>query len=129
MNKNFKPQNYNSVSPYFIVENAQRWADLLVNIFDATELSAYKKEDGSIMHLELQIDDSVIMLSQATSEYPANQFMIHVYVPDASATYTKAIEYGCEEIQKPEQKNDPDLRGMFRDFAGHTWAVGTLTGK
>jgi len=122
----FKPTGYNSVSPYFIVKDTERLINLLVQIFEAKELRKYTNSEGGIMHAEVQIDDSVIMLSEASETYPANQFLIHVYVKDAQASYKKAIAAGCEPMGEPKrQEGDPDLRGMFKDFAGNTWAVGT----
>jgi uncharacterized glyoxalase superfamily protein PhnB len=100
--------------------------DLLKGIFDASVLRKYEHSDGSIMHMELKIDDSVIMLADSSKEYPANQFLIHVYVPDVKATFEKAISLGCETVQVPENKEgDPDLRGTFKDFQGNMWAVST----
>jgi len=66
MNKSFKPKGYNSASPYFIVNNAQKFIDQMIAIFDANELRRFNRPDGTIMHAEIQIDDSVIMLSDAT---------------------------------------------------------------
>lgn len=126
MSKLFKPKNYNSLSPYFVVEQSDRWIKLLKEIFDAKVLRRYDNPDGSLMHAELQIDDSVIMVSEASEQYPANQLLIHVYVTDALKVYQKAIAAGCEEIEKPVHKeNDPDLRGQFKDYIGNIWAVGT----
>lgn|SRR5690606_31272930 len=126
MNKPFKPEGYNSVSPYFIVEGAQKMIDFLVSLFNARELRRYETPEGAIMHAEVQIDDSVIMISEATAEYPATHFLMHVYVPDVHATFAKAITLGCTSLQEPkQQEGDPDTRGMFNDFAGNTWAVGS----
>lgn len=126
MDKNFKPAGYNSVSPYFIVEGAQKFIDLLKHIFNAVELRRYDMPDGTIMHAEIQIDDSVIMLGDSSEKFPPVQSVIHVYVPDAERTFKKAIEAGCEVIEQPGQReNDPDKRGTFRDFAGNVWSVGT----
>jgi uncharacterized glyoxalase superfamily protein PhnB len=123
----FKPTGYNSLSPYFIVENAPRFVQLMKELFGAEELRIYTRPDGKLMHVELRLDDSVIMLSEATPEYPPNEFLIHFYVSDARETYKKAIELGCEGIQEPIQKDDPDIRGMFKDFNGNVWTVGTQT--
>jgi uncharacterized glyoxalase superfamily protein PhnB len=124
MSKEFKPSGYNSVSPYFIVKGAEKWIALLIKVFSALELRRFSNDDKSIMHVEVQIDDSVIMLSEATDKYPANEFLIHVYVPDVHATFKKAIDAGCEAVQQPERKGgDSDTRGMFKDFAGNMWAV------
>lgn len=121
----FKPAGYNAVSPYFIVKDAARFVQLMKDLFDAVELRRYDRPDGKIMHMELKLDDSVVMLSEATAEYPANEFLMHYYVLDAKATYKKALELGCEGLQEPIQKGDPDLRGMFKDFNGNVWSVST----
>lgn len=126
---NYKPQNYNSLSPYLIVDNAQRLVDLLKMIFDTKELRRFDHENGKIAHIELQLDDTVIMLSDSTENYEANKTMLHIYVPDVFKTFDKAIENGCIEIEKPvNKKGDPDTRGSFYDFAGNYWAVSTQTG-
>jgi PhnB protein len=124
--KNFKPNNYNSVSPYFMVDNANRMIQLLTDIFDAKILRRYDKPDGKIMHIELQIDDSIIMLSDSTPQYPANKYWMHIYVPNVDETFNKAIELGCEIVETPHTKDkDPDKRGTFKDFAGNMWSVAT----
>jgi PhnB protein len=126
MKKSFKPDHYNSVAPYFVAPGAQRLVDLLQKIFDAGILRRYDNEDGSIMHVELKIDDSVVMIGDSNDKYPPNQLMTHVYVNDVHATFKKAIDAGCIPIEEPVNKpGDSDIRGMFKDFAGNFWAVGT----
>ena len=124
--KNYKPENYNSLSPYLLVDEAQKLVDLLKVIFDAKELRRYEDENGRIRHLELKIDDTVIMLANSLENYPANKMMFHVYVDDVFKTFEIAIQNGCEIIEKPVQKsNDEDVRGGFLDFAGNSWFVAT----
>jgi PhnB protein len=122
----FKPQNYNSLSPYLIVDDAQRLIDLLNIVFNAIELRRFNRENGKIAHAELKLDDSVIMISNSTELYLANKTMLHMYVPDVYKTFDLAIQNGCEIIDKPINKNgDPDTRGSFYDFAGNYWSVST----
>lgn len=126
MNKNFKPKNYNSVSPYFIVNGAQKFIDLMTEIFGAKEFRRYDMSDGTIMHAEIQIDDSVIMLGDSSDKFPPVQLVMHVYVPNVDEIFNKAIQAGCEVIEKPkEREGDPDRRATFKDFAGNMWSVGT----
>ena len=123
---NFKPNNYNSVSPYFMVDDAKRMINLLTELFDAKVHRRYEKPDGKIMHVELQIDDSIIMMSDSTAQYPANKYWMHVYVPNVDETFKKAVSLGCEIVDEPKAKeNDPDKRGTFKDFAGNMWSVAT----
>lgn len=126
MSTSFKPSGYNSVSPYFIVPEAKRFMELMTALFNAKELRCYNMPDGSIMHAELMLDDSVIMLGQASEKFPAVPIVMHVYVPDVDAAYTKALALGCEAVEAPKQREgDPDRRASFKDYAGNWWSVGT----
>ncbi len=126
MDKEFKPTNYNSVSPYFIVNGAQQFIELMQDIFAAKELRRYDNPDGTIMHAEIQIDDSVIMIGDSSEKYPPVPSVMHVYVPNVDEVVQKAINAGCEIIEHPKQsEGDPDRRATFKDFAGNMWSVGT----
>lgn len=126
MNKEFKPTGYNSVSPYFIVDGAQKLMDLLNKLFNAKERRRYDMPDGTIMHAEMQIDDSIIMLGDSSEQYPPITLVIHVYVPNVDEIFEKAIKLGCVSMEAPNQREgDPDRRGTFKDFAGNLWSIGT----
>lgn len=126
MNHSYKPSGYNSASPYFIVYHAKRLISLMEQLFEGKVLRLYEMKDGTVMHAEVQIDDSVIMLGEASEKYPPIQSVIHVYVPNVDDVYNRALELGCESVQPPkEQEGDPDRRGTFKDFAGNMWSVGT----
>ena len=126
--KTYKPDKYNSLSPYLIVDNAQKLVDLLTAIFDAKTLRRFDRENGKIAHIELLLDDTVMMISDSTENYGANKAMLHIYVSDVFKTFDKAIELGCIAIEKPINKpGDPDTRVSFYDFAGNYWAVSTQT--
>ncbi len=124
--KSFKPHGYNSVSPYFVINNAQKLVDLLKAVFEAVEKRRYNHPDGTIMHLELLIDDTIIMMGEASEKFPANTQLIHVYVEDVEEIINKARNLGCEVLEEPKtREGDPDKRGTFKDFAGNFWSVGT----
>ena len=126
--KPYKPNNYNSLSPYLIVENAEKLVDLIKTIFGATQLRRFDHENGTIAHIELELEDSILMISNSTENYPANTTMLHIYVPDVFKTFDLAIKNGCVIIEKPVNKEgDPDIRGSFYDCAGNYWAVSTQT--
>ena len=95
-------------------------------IFNAKELRRYDMPNGSIMHAEIQIDDSVIMIGDSSEKFPPVQIVMHVYVPNVDETFRKAVDAGCEIVEQPtEREGDPDKRGTFKDFAGNMWSVGT----
>lgn len=122
----FKPSGYNSVSPYVVVRGAQQMIDLLKKIFDVKELRRYDDGKGRIVHGEVMLDDSIIMIADSTEQWPPNKSLIHVYVKDVDATYKRALEAGCQSVQEPRvQEGDPDRRGGFNDFSGNSWFVST----
>lgn len=126
MSKTFKPTGYNSASPYFIVPQAQRFIDLMRALFDAKDLRRYDLPDGTVMHAELMLDDTVIMLGQASEKFPAVPIVMHVYVSDVDAAYAKALSLVCEALEGPKQREgEPDRRASFKDYAGNWWSVGT----
>jgi uncharacterized glyoxalase superfamily protein PhnB len=128
MNRPYKPQGYPSVSAYVMADGAQRMIDFLKKTFDATELRRYDSPDGTIMHAEVKIDDTVVMISDGGSQFPAFPIWLHVYVPDVDATYRRALEAGGVSVQEPVQKDDPDRRGGVKDPSGNTWWISTQMG-
>jgi uncharacterized glyoxalase superfamily protein PhnB len=128
MNRPYKPEGYPSVSAYVMVDGAQRVIDFLKKTFDATELRRYDSPDGTIMHAEVRIDDTVVMLSDGGGQFPAFPIWLHVYVPDVDATYRRALEAGGVSVQEPVRKGDPDRRGGVKDPSGNTWWISTQVG-
>lgn len=125
----YKPEGYNSASPYLIVDGAAGTIDFLKRVFGATELRRYPDETGKLRHAEVRIDDTVIMLADPVPpDWPAIPSNVHIYVPDVDATYARALEAGATSVQKPAQKGDEDKRGGVRDAGGTTWWIATTVG-
>ncbi|CAN5627465.1 VOC family protein [soil metagenome] len=121
-----KPPGYSTVSPYLVTTNAQKVIDFLKEVFDAQELRRYDMPDGSIMHAEVRIDDTVIMIGDSGEEWPAIPSVLHVYVDDVDASYQCALAAGADSIQEPSHKgNDPDRRGGVKDPSGNSWYLAT----
>jgi uncharacterized glyoxalase superfamily protein PhnB len=126
----FKPSRYTSVAPYIITTGAQKVIDFLKQVFGASELRRYDMPDGTIMHAEVRIDDTVVMVADAGGEWPAVPMNMHVYVPDVDGTYRRALAAGGTSTQEPaEREGDPDRRGGFKDPGGNSWWVGTQRGS
>lgn len=108
-----------------MANDAKGVIDFAVKVLRGEEVMRLMRDDGSIMHAELRIGDSIIMLSQATAEFPAFPIWLHVYVPDVDATYSEALAYGAASVQAPEAKGDTDKRGGVLDPSGNTWWIAT----
>ena len=121
-----KPEGYSSVSPYLVVDGAQRLIDFLKKTFDATKLRRYNMPDGSIMHAEVRIDDTVVMIADSGGEWPAVPSWLHVYVHDVDATYRRTLDAGGVSVQEPQRRDgDPDRRGGVKDPGDNTWWIAT----
>ena len=120
----WKPATYPSISPYLICENAEAIIAFLQSVFDATLVRRFDRPDGSLMHAEVRIDDSIVMIGGGATDQQSAGPHIHVYVRDAQAVHDRAMQHGAQSVQAPTRKRaDDDLRGGFRDAAGTTWWV------
>lgn len=120
-----QPADHSTVSAYVMARGARDLMDFLDTVFGATTLMAIDREDGSLMHASLRIGDSVVMIAEATIDYPAFPVWLHVYVDDVDATHAKALTKGATAVESPSEKGDGDRRGGFRDACGNTWWIAT----
>lgn len=123
----FKPAHYNSLSPYHVVRGADAYVAFLEQVFGAERLRRYTHE-GRVVHAEVRIDDTVLMLADANEQYGPNKPLTHLYVADVDETYRRALAAGCTSNGEPRTRpGDPDKRGAFTDPFGNAWSVATQT--
>ena len=120
-----KPDGYTTVSPYLIVDGASRTIEFLRHVFGAVELRRFPDPAGKVMHAEVRIDDTIVMLGDGADGWSPVPSHVHVYVPDVDATYTRALEAGATSVQAPVKKQDADKRGGVKDAGGTTWWMAT----
>lgn len=125
MSSSHKPEGYTTVSPYLIVDGANQTIEFLVRAFGAVELRRFPDSTGKIMHAEVRIDDTVVMIADGGAGWPPIASQVHIYVPDVDAAYKRAIEVGATSVQEPVKKDDADKRGGVKDSGGTTWWIAT----
>ncbi|RPE09032.1 VOC family protein [Chitinophaga lutea] len=116
-----KPEGYPAVSPYFLVPDADRFMHFVKTVFDAEEIMVYKDGAGRVMHAELRIDDSVIMLGNSTAVYPPQPGAVFMYVKDTDDTYRKALAEGARPQEEPADKDYGRSAGVFDAFGNSWW--------
>ena len=99
------PAGYHSVNPYIVVDDAERLIDFLDQVFGAAEQGRSLRSDGRIDHADVRIGDSLVMLSEASQQYPARPCVHFVYVPDVDATYRAALAAGATSILEPTEQS------------------------
>lgn len=125
MSTSFKPAGYNSVSPYLVVSHASATIDFLRQAFDAVEIRRFAGPDGRVMHAEVRVDDTVVMVADAAEGWPAVEAHVHVYVADVDESYRRAIAAGGVSVQEPIKKDDADRRSGVKEGGGSTWWIAT----
>lgn len=124
--REWKPVSYPSISPYLICRNAEDVITFLEAAFDGILLRRFDRPDGSLMHAEIRIDDSVVMIGGGATAAVSAPAHVHLYVQDAQSSFARAIEAGASAVQAPARKDeDDDLRGGVMDTSGNIWWIAT----
>jgi PhnB protein len=120
------PEGYHTVTPYLLVQGAEKLIDFMKNAFDAKETERYSMPDGSIGHAEVRIGDSVIMVADAQGdEYKPMAAGIHLYVEDCDVTYKRAIGAGATSVREPQDQFYGDRSAGVNDQFGNKWWFAT----
>src|ERR671918_1310451 len=119
------PDGYHTLTPYLIVEGASSLIEFLKEAFDAQETERVAQPDGNIMHAEVRIGDSVLMLSDAMGERKPMPTGIYLYVNDADATYQRALQAGATSLMEPANQFYGDRTASLVDPVGNHWWIAT----
>ena len=122
---NYKPDGYHPVTPYLVVDGAEELIAFITTVLDGKEMMRLPGSDARIGHAEMQVGDSVIMLADTPASSAPTEAMLHLYVPDADATYRRAIEHGAESLREPRDEFYGDRMAGVRDRFGNQWYFAT----
>ena|SRR5437016_9831265 len=127
------PAGYHSLTVHLAINGAAEYADFLKRAFGAVEMSRSPGPGGKLMHVEMRIGDSTLMFADDfCTEFglpPLAQgrmpYHLHLYVPDADATWNQAVAAGCKITMPISDQFWGDRYGHLVDPFGINWAVAT----
>jgi PhnB protein len=127
------PEGYHTLAPYLAVDNAAEAIDYYKEAFGAKERVRMEAPGGAIGHAELEIGDSVVMLSdpfpQASTKSPkelgGSSVSVFMYVEDVDAVVKQAVDAGATVLMEVADQFWGDRFGTVQDPFGHTWSVAT----
>jgi PhnB protein len=122
-------ETYRTLTPYLVVPDADAEMHFLTTAFGATEVSCQRNGDGTVMHAELKIGDSLVMLGQASSQWKALPAALYLWVPDVDAAYARALDAGATSQSAPEDKPYGHRNAGVVDRNGVTWWIGSPVAK
>ncbi len=106
------PEGYRTITPYLVLKGAAEAIDLYAKAFGAVELIRLPGPDGSVMHAEVKIGDSILMLSDEFPDWGqlgpiargGSTCTIMLYVLDCDASFQRAVDAGCTATQPPKDE-------------------------
>ncbi len=116
---------FHTVTPYLLVHSAARLIQFLEGAFGAELRFVKKRADGGIMHAELRLGDSMLMLGEASDRFPAMPASLYLYVPDCDAVYERALAAGGESVLPIMTFPSGERYGGVRDLCGNVWWIAT----
>ncbi len=119
------PTGFHTLTPYLAVNGASKLIDFLKRAFDAQENYCSKAPDGSVMHAQLKIKDSMLMVSDANGAFPAMPSFIYMYVENTDKVYNQAMQAGAISIMEPADQFYGDRNAGVKDPAGNMWWIAT----
>ena len=118
------PDGYRTVTPFLNVDGADEFIGFLKKAFGAEEKFRAPMPDGKIMHAEIKVGDSMVMVSDAMMN-PATKSAVHLYVQDADAAWARATAAGAQVVMPIGDMFWGDRYGVLSDKWGNRWAIAT----
>ena len=112
---------YSTVTPYLIIPDADAELSFLKAAFGAVETGCQRNADNAVMHAEVRIGDSLVMLGQSSVQWPPKAAALYLWVGDVDATYAKALQAGGTSESAPEDKPYGHRNAGVIDPNGVTW--------
>jgi PhnB protein len=127
------PDGYPQVSAYLCVDGASAAIDFYSKVFGASERVRMPAPGGKVGHAEVQLGDSIIMLSDEFAEMGmrspkslgGSPVTISVYTEDVDDVFNRALQAGAKELSAVQDQFYGDRSGQFEDPFGHRWSVAT----
>lgn len=119
------PEGYHTITPYLIVEGADKLIEFIEKVFGGKVTTKVQDDTGRINHAEMKVGDSMLMLAEAGAEWKPTKTMLHLYVEAADETYQKALDAGAEMVREPVDQFYGDRNATVKDAFGNIWGIST----
>ena len=118
------PGGFHTLTPGCAVRNSAQAIDFYKRAFGARERSRFAGPDGTVVHAELEIGDSVFMLGEAIKA-PPHAMQVMMYVDDCDAVYKRAVSAGAVAKEPVTDQFWGDRAGRVKDPFGNEWYIAT----
>jgi PhnB protein len=127
------PEGYHTITPALSLDDAAGAIEFYKRALGAQERYRMPMADGKIAHAELQIGDSIVMLSDmfeqshgiTPKDAGGTTVSMFLYVDDCDNWFRRAVDAGATPTMEPEDQFWGDRFSRVRDPYGHDWAFAT----
>ena len=128
------PQGFHTLTPHLIVRNADQAIEFYKKAFGAELIGGIARmPNGKVMHAELRIGDSFLMLNDEMPEFGAlspvsgggASVTIHIYTNNVDAAFERATSAGAQVSMPLMDQFWGDRYGLVTDPSGHKWSLAT----
>lgn len=117
------PSGHQTIMPYLILKGASRFIDFCKKVFDAKDSNQQVlRDDGTVMHAEIIVNGSTIMVTDETKDWSQQNANLFVYVPDADEMYQKALDNGATSLMGLSDQDYGRTCGVTDPF-GNVWWI------
>lgn len=117
------PAGHQAIMPYLILKDASKFIDFTKNVFNAAvSHDPVVREDGTIMHAEINISGSTIMFTDLTQDWKQETANLFVYVANADESYQKALDHGAVSLMGLSDQDYGRTCGVTDPF-GNVWWI------
>jgi uncharacterized glyoxalase superfamily protein PhnB len=120
------PIGHQTVMPYLILNGALQFIAFTKNVFNAKSLTQALREDGTVMHAEVIIGESTIMVTDEIKDWAKQTANLFVYVSNADETFKKATDAGATIVMELSDKDYGRTCGVTDPF-GNVWWITSIS--
>lgn len=124
---NYIPSGFKTINVILVLKDALKAIEFYNRAFGAEEVLRLRDASGRVLHSELKIGDTILMLGETGEAHPPAGVVIQLYVGDVEAFVEEAVKAGCELIYPIEQQFYGDRAGRIKDPFGYQWIIATHT--
>jgi uncharacterized glyoxalase superfamily protein PhnB len=125
------PKGYHTITPNIVIRDAARAIDFYKKAFGAEETMRMPGPGGKVMHAELKIGDSIVMLadempemgSKSPKAYGGSPVNFYVYLGNVDAAWKRAVDAGAKVVMPLADMFWGDRTGRLEDPFGHSWSL------
>ncbi|MBZ5604983.1 MAG: VOC family protein [Acidobacteriia bacterium] len=123
------PKGFHSLTPYLHASPKAKLLDFLRDAFGAVEAGRFPRPDGTIMHAQTQIGDSILEFAEMPDDFAGPRGTSFWYfVDNVDETYRRAVAAGGTSLNEPVDRPYGQREGGVIDPAGNYWFISRVIG-